>query len=119
MTGKHEPVSISTSSSDWRAASIAAGIDPDVIEHAGRCYLLHRSHARQAGKRETSLVEWFRWFALENAAELSSEKIVVEGCSVDVSSRRPPTATAKRQIFELVERYVSEGGTVASGDSAQ
>jgi hypothetical protein len=100
-------VPISTTPSDWRAASVAAGIDPEVIEHAGRCYLLHREHAHKTGRRATPLVEWFRWFALENAAELSSEKIVVKGCSVDESSVRPPTATAKQQIFVLVAQYVA------------
>jgi hypothetical protein len=93
---------------DWRAACLAAGIEPDVVEHAGRCYLLHRDHAQDSGKHATPLVEWFRWFALENAAELSTEKVVVKGCSVDKSSVRPPTASGKRVIFELVTRFVAE-----------
>jgi hypothetical protein len=102
-----EQLPVSHAPSDWRAACVTAGVDPDVVEHAGRCYLMHRDHARSSGKSPTPLVEWFRWFALENAAELSSEKIVVKGCSVDESSVRPPTATAKRLIFELVAQFVA------------
>jgi hypothetical protein len=108
MSDGREPVPLPAESSDWRAACVAAGIEPDVVDHAGRCYLMYRDHARATGKQPTPLMEWFRWFALENAAELSSEKVVVKGCSVDESSVRPPTASSKRIIFELVVRYVDE-----------
>jgi hypothetical protein len=108
MSNAREPVPLPAESPDWRAACVAAGIEPDVVDHAGRCYLMHCDHARATGKPATPLVEWFRWFALENAAELSTEKVVVKGCSVDESSVRPPTATSKRIIFELVARYVRE-----------
>jgi hypothetical protein len=93
--------------SDWRAACVAAGIDPLLIEHTAQNYLAHRAHRSQHGGQALPLAQWFRFYSMENAAELSTEAVRVEGCSVDESAVRPPTAAGKAALFALLERRLA------------
>jgi hypothetical protein len=62
-------------------------------------------HSKQ-GTRSLPLLDWFRYYALENAAELSAETIKVEGCSVDERSVRPPSADYRAAIYQLLQSYL-------------
>ena len=88
---------------DWREACAAAGVDPLLIDHTARNYLAHRDHRLAAGGKPLPPADWFRFYSLENAAELSSETLKVEGCSVDERAVRPPTAAGKAALFALLQ----------------
>ena len=89
--------------SDWRAACVAAGIDPLLIDHTAQNYLAHRAHRLQHGGQPLPPADWFRFYSMENAAELSTEAVKVEGCSVDERAVRPPSAAGKADLFRLLE----------------
>lgn len=95
-----------TPSEPWLTDCHAAGVDPLVIEHTARNFLAHVDYHSQRGTRSLPLLDWFRYYALENAAELSTETLKVEGCSVDERSVRPPSADYRAAIFELLQRYL-------------
>lgn len=95
-----------TPSEPWLTDCHAAGVDPLVIEHTARNFLAHVDYHSQRGTRSLQLLDWFRYYALENAAELSAETLKVEGCSVDERSVRPPSADYRAAIFELLQRYL-------------
>ncbi|MFO0511846.1 MAG: hypothetical protein ACK51K_14390 [Gammaproteobacteria bacterium] len=93
---------------DWREACAAAGVDPLLIDHTARNYLAHRDHRLATGGRPLPPVDWFRFYSLENAAELSSETLKVEGCSVDERAVRPPTAAGKAALFALLQLRLAQ-----------
>ncbi len=95
-----------TPSEPWLTDCHAAGVDPLVIEHTARNFLAHVDYHSQRGTRSLPLLDWFRYYALENAAELSAETLKVEGCSVNERSVRPPSADYRAAIFELLQRYL-------------
>ncbi|MEY3713474.1 MAG: hypothetical protein RL321_1094 [Pseudomonadota bacterium] len=100
-----------TPSEQWLTDCRAAGVDPLVIEHTARNFLAHLDYHSTRGSRSLPLAEWFRYYALENAAELSAETIKVEGCSVDERSVRPPSADYRAAIFQLLQRFLEEQKT--------
>jgi hypothetical protein len=96
-----------TPSDLWLNDCRSAGVDPLVIEHTARNYLAHREHQQRVGGQPLPLQQWFKFYALENAAELSAETMKVEGCSVDEKSVRPPTANYQAAIYQLLQRYLA------------
>ena len=110
---------MSDATPDWRTACAAAGVDPLLIEHTARNYLAHRDHRLGTGGRPLPLADWFRFYSLENAAELSTEKLRVAGCSVDESAVRPPTAAGKAALLALLAlRLAQEGDGHAAAAAA-
>jgi len=95
-----------TPSEQWLTDCRAAGVDPLVIEHTARNFLAYLDYHSTQGTRSLSLLDWFRYYALENAAELSAETVKVEGCSVDERSVRPPSADYRAAIFQLLQSYL-------------
>lgn len=89
--------------SSWRQACAAAGVDPALVEQAARLYRLHRDHARSRGGTALDLRTWFGFYAQENAALLSADRLVVDGCSVDESAVAPPTVARTAAILRLLE----------------
>lgn len=104
-----DPAAPGMAAPDWRAACAAAGVDPLLIDHTARNYLAHRDHRLASGGRPLPSADWFRFYSMENAAELSTEAVRVEGCSVDERAVRPPTAAGKAALFMLLERRLAEG----------
>lgn len=92
----------------WRERCTAAGVDPDIVEHTANNFLNYQSYTQRNGNKPLPLIEWFRFYAQENAAELSAEKVKVDGCSVDESSVRPATADYKRAVFEQLAAYLQD-----------
>ena len=68
-----------TPSEQWLTDCRTAGVDPLVIEHTARNFLTYVDYHSKQGTRSLPLLDWFRYYALENAAELSAETIKVEG----------------------------------------
>jgi len=96
-----------TPSDLWLNDCRSAGVDPLVIEHTARNFLAHREHHLRAGTKHLPLQQWFKFYAMENAAELSAETIKVEGCSVDEKSVRPPSADYQAAIYRLLQQYLA------------
>lgn len=94
----------------WREGCTAAQVDPDIVEHTATNYLAYRDFAANQKRGPIPLNEWFRWYAIENASELSAEKVRVVGCSVDESSVRPATPNYQRAIYEQLVAYVALRG---------
>ena len=95
-----------TPSEQWLTDCRTAGVDPLVIEHTARNFLTYVDYHSKQGTRSLPLLDWFRYYALENAAELSAETIKVEGCSVDERSVRTPSADYRAAIYQRLQSYL-------------
>jgi hypothetical protein len=93
---------------DWQTDAQTAGIEPALVEEVALRYRQHAAHARERGGTPLELAQWFRFYALENAASLSADRMIVDGCSVDERSVPPPSPLRVRALYSLLRRCLGE-----------
>ncbi len=91
------------------SAADAQQIDATLIDELALRYRQHATYARESGGTPLALEQWFRYFALENAAMLSADAVKVEGCSVDERAVAPAKPARLGAIFALLSSAVVPG----------
>lgn len=90
----------------WRRECETDGVDPAIVEEAADLFGRYRAYTLGNGGKPLDLVTWFRYYAAENASSLSTDRIAVDGCSVDERSVAPPGPARTAAIFRLLERLL-------------
>ena len=94
-------------SNDWRAQCERRGVAADLIERIARRYEAYA--ANTAGRRSMSLSEWFKWYALENAAQMRVDRVPVQECSVEDQAHATPSLDRSADILDLVRQRLETG----------
>ncbi len=93
-------------SSSWRQQCRAAGIAPDLIERIASRYRAYATH--RAGRDDAlQLAAWFKWYALENAAQMQADRVQVDACSVPAGTRSASSLDRSEDILKLVRLRLS------------
>jgi hypothetical protein len=94
------------SENEWRARSLAAGLDPHEVKSVSRRYDMYREYTEAHGGNTLPLARWYKWYRVEKLSEghamLSPP---AAGCSVGESVAQPGGVISEPDFLELLELY--------------